>query len=360
VDMLLHAESSNLAALRSRLTPTRTTLLSTLASIFPIELFSPPDLLYTILAVSLPIPLSATDPGPPLSMSAHKDVTEEGVATALGFVAQVVQLMAAYLGEVLVYPITCVGSRSLIKDGISAMVGPRMFPLFSKGVDTYRFEYGVFLLNKNIEMLMANRNLRALDMRHTLPNLKNLLLTLTSGEGVQLPRSESVNSLPTVGLQTPPRAASPVPTIRVSESMPPTDEFPQEAVTAESPPGSGSATPTNGPMIDSASGRKSFLDLSPFTGFLRSRYPTSTRNISRKSSSGEYSDVRSVDIGSEADDDSEAVEQDVSGGEGGRAEMNGHANGTRVEEEKRAGEEDGDGTIAPVTRGVLLHPTATG
>ena len=60
-------------------------------------------------------------------MPAHKYVTEEGVATALGFAAQVVQLLAVYLGEVLVYPITCVGSRSLIKDGISAMVGPRMY-----------------------------------------------------------------------------------------------------------------------------------------------------------------------------------------------------------------------------------------
>lgn len=29
----------------------------------------------------------------------------------------------------------------------------RRFPLFSKGVDTYRFEYGVFLLNKNIELV---------------------------------------------------------------------------------------------------------------------------------------------------------------------------------------------------------------
>ena len=75
------------------------------------------------------------------------------------------------------------------------------FPLYSKGVDTYRFEYAVFLLNKDIEMvsdsfckahwdciadlltqLMADRNLRALDMRQTLPNLKNLLLTLTNGE----------------------------------------------------------------------------------------------------------------------------------------------------------------------------------
>ena len=60
-------------------------------------------------------------------MPLQKDVTEEGVATALGFVAQVVQLIAACLGEVLVYPITCIGSRSLIKDGISAMVGPRMY-----------------------------------------------------------------------------------------------------------------------------------------------------------------------------------------------------------------------------------------
>ena len=176
-----------------------------------------------------------------------------------------------------------------------------------------------------------------------------------------------MNSLPTVGLRTPPRAASPVPTIRISESTPPTGQFVEEGATAESsrsnsPPGSGSATPTSGPMIDSASGRKSmaFLDLSPFTGFLRSRYPPSTHNVSRKSSSGEYSDVRSVGSSSEADDGSETVEQEVLGGGHDKAEMNGLANGTRVEEEKRAGEEGGDGTITPVTRGALLHPTATG
>jgi len=179
-------------------------------------------------------------------------------------------------------------------------------------------------------------------------------------------------SLPTVGLRTPPRAVSPVPTVRVSESTPQTDQFVHEDVAtgshnSNSPPGSGSTTPTNGPMIDSASGRKSmgFLDLSPLTGFLRSRYPPSTRNIRRKSSSGGSSDVRSADVNSEADEGSEAVgdasevhEQDISGGERGKAEMNGHANGARVEGEKYPGEEDG--TITPVTRGVLLHPTAPG
>jgi len=179
-------------------------------------------------------------------------------------------------------------------------------------------------------------------------------------------------SLPTVGLRTPPRAVSPVPTVRVSESTPPIGQFVHEDVATELhksnlPPGSGSTTPTNGPMIDSASGRKSmaFLDLSPFTGFLRSRYPPSTRNVRRKSSSGESSDVRSADVSSEADEGSETVgdgpevhEQDVSGGERGKAEMNGHANGARVEGEKYPGEEGG--TITPVTRGVLLHPAATG
>ncbi|KAF8319938.1 hypothetical protein DL93DRAFT_2074226 [Clavulina sp. PMI_390] len=33
------------------------------------------------------------------------------------------------------------------------------FPLYSRGVDTYRFEYAVFLLNKDIEMVRPVTNL---------------------------------------------------------------------------------------------------------------------------------------------------------------------------------------------------------
>ncbi|KAJ7651952.1 UV radiation resistance protein and autophagy-related subunit 14-domain-containing protein [Mycena polygramma] len=270
---------AELVSLRSRFTPTRTTLISTLSTIFPIELLSPPDLLYTILDVPLPIPLSASDPAPPLSLPAHKDVTEDAVATALGYVAQVVQLLAAYLGKGLVYPITCIGSRSMIRDGISAMVGPRMFPLFSKGVDTYRFEYGVFLLNKDIELLMADRDLRALDMRHTLPNLKNLLLTLTDGEGALLSAPRSFNSpeLSVTGLESP-RAESPAPaengagTSKVVYSA----ELPAEGNT---PPASGSTTPT---AADTASKDRSFFGLSPIAGFLRARYPSAIRAAAPK------------------------------------------------------------------------------
>ncbi|KAJ7922962.1 hypothetical protein B0H13DRAFT_85800 [Mycena leptocephala] len=273
------AARADLVSLRSRFTPTRTTLISTLSTIFPIELFSPPDLLYTILDVPLPIPLSASDPAPPLSLPAHKDVTDEAVATALGYVAQVVQLLAAYLGKGLVYPITCIGSRSMIRDGISAMVGPRMFPLFSKGVDTYRFEYGVFLLNKDIELLMADRELRALDMRHTLPNLKNLLLTLTDGEGAQLsgPRSFNSPELSVTGLESP-RAESPVQnndpsTPKVVYSA----ELPAEGNT---PPASGSTTPTT----ETAKKGRSFIGLA---GFLRARYPSAIRAASKADSAAD-------------------------------------------------------------------------
>ncbi|KAI6010183.1 hypothetical protein EDC04DRAFT_2610324 [Pisolithus marmoratus] len=247
----VHAESASLLSIQAervaeqrcavvatcnRIPPTRTSLISVLATIYPIELDSPSDLLYTILGVPLPIPLNGNEPAPPLSLPSHKEVTEDAVATALGYAAHLVQLLAVYMGKGLVYPVTYVGSRSLIRDNISAMVGPRTsvisrvldahkklticsrFPLFSKGVDTYRFEYGVFLLNKDIEMLMAERDLRALDMRHTLPNLKNLLLTLTDGECANLRYSRIPDSPATSGLATPPGSPSSVPTYLSSDT----------------------------------------------------------------------------------------------------------------------------------------------
>ena len=105
--------------------------MATLASIYPIELVSPPDLLFAIVDVPLPIPVGTTDPAPPLSLPTFKDINEDTIATALGFAAHVVHLLAAYMSKNLVYPITYIGSRSLIKDGISAMVGPRMYVQFS-------------------------------------------------------------------------------------------------------------------------------------------------------------------------------------------------------------------------------------
>ncbi|KAH8992095.1 hypothetical protein EDB92DRAFT_1991341 [Lactarius akahatsu] len=276
----LSRERDTLAALQRRIPSIRVTLISTLSSLFPIDLISGSDLLFSVLGVPLPIPIGATDPAPPLSLPAYKDVNEETVATALAYAALVVQLLATYLGKLLVYPITFCGSRSMIRDGISAMVGPRMFPLFSKGVDTYRFEYGVFLLNKNIEMLMSDRNLRALDMRHTLPNLKNLLLTLSDGEGASLGDMRSSTTSLT-GLESPVRPLSPKQSSSTVSTSTMATELPEAA--DESPPHSGSTTPSKA-SIDTHHGSFSrmsrpFLGLS---GFLRSRYPSSAQRPSVK------------------------------------------------------------------------------
>ncbi|KAF8912897.1 hypothetical protein CPB84DRAFT_1841339 [Gymnopilus junonius] len=300
-------ERNQLNAVQGKITSISTFLLSTLSTIFPIELYSPPDLLFTILDVPLPIPLSPTDPAPPLALSGHKEVTEESVATALGYVAEVLQILAAYLGKNLVYPVTCIGSRSLIRDGISAMVGPRMFPLFSKGVDTYRFEYGVFLLNKNIEMFMSERNLRALDIRHTLPNLKNLLLTLSHD-----PASNSHSNKPPcspvytdLGLKTPSREPSPV---REDVSTPKALHIHSNGVEGITPTASGATTPTT-TMLDDSRKSKSFLGFVPFGDFLRSRYPSAGQSSDKetvKSSSSmnlKYAECEDAAGKTDADED---------------------------------------------------------
>jgi len=113
------------AALIASLVPVRTTLLQTLSSIFPIEPLEPKDLLFTIVTVPLPVPFSSSEPGPPFTLPGEPSFNDETVAGALGLVVQVVQLVSAYMGHALTYPVTCIGSRSLIKDPISAMMGPR-------------------------------------------------------------------------------------------------------------------------------------------------------------------------------------------------------------------------------------------
>ncbi|KAF8446366.1 hypothetical protein L210DRAFT_3475070 [Boletus edulis BED1] len=318
-------ERSNLITVRNCLPAIRTSLISTLATIYPIELLSASELLFTILAVPLPIPFNSNEPAPPLSLSSHKEVTEESVATALGYAAHLVQLLSVYMGRCLVYPITYIGSRSLIRDNISAMVGPRMFPLFSKGVDTYRFEYAVFLLNKDIEMLMADRDLRALDMRHTLPNLKNLLLTLTDGECASVHNSRYEDSPSTVGLTTPPRATS-LPATHQAPETPKAGRSPRVS-TAElsqepdASPSSGATTPKAGQGEGGTStiSRYSKLSLAfpPLPVFFRSRNSPTILQSSAKSATDTVEEARdSVAFVGVSPSSSEGTES----GHAGRAE----------------------------------------
>ncbi|QRV76150.1 Vacuolar sorting 38 and autophagy-related subunit 14 [Ceratobasidium sp. AG-Ba] len=239
----VHASRATYLSVHNSLAPRRTTLCNTLESIFPIEPDAEraADLVFTIIGVPLPVPVAPSDPAPPLD-------NEEAVSAALGYAAHVVVLLSAYLNVRLPYPVTYVGSRSYVRDPISAMHGPRTFPLYPLGVDTYRFEYAVFLLNKDIETLMAEQGLRAIDLRHTLPNLKNLILTLTTHDEVSAPptiRMAPVQLvLPSEDSSPTPRAASPTP---------------EEAIPAAAP----------------APSRSKFL--SPLSAFLWSRPSSSSR-----------------------------------------------------------------------------------
>jgi len=99
---------------------------------------------------------------------------EEQIAVALGFVTHVVFMLSKYLEIPLRYPVLPMCSRSVIRDNISQQISPK-FPLYSRGVDKTRFEYGVFLLNKNLEQLLNSLGMDIISLRHTLPNLQVVL-----------------------------------------------------------------------------------------------------------------------------------------------------------------------------------------
>ncbi|CAG8952921.1 hypothetical protein HYFRA_00007635 [Hymenoscyphus fraxineus] len=148
-----------------------------LLHIFPIEPTKSP-LLFTICG--LPLPNSQFD-----------DKDEDTISAGLGYVARVVYMLQYYLGVPLPYPITHLGSRSLINDHISILQdNQRTFPLYNKGTLRFRFEYGVFLLNKDIECLAESQGLKVLDIRQTLPNLKYLLYVCSAGTS-ELPARKS-------------------------------------------------------------------------------------------------------------------------------------------------------------------------
>ncbi|KAJ5832490.1 hypothetical protein N7474_000801 [Penicillium riverlandense] len=138
-----------------------------LLTIYPIEPIADKPLAFTIAGLALP-------------NSSFDDIDREAVAAALGYTAHLVYLLSFYLSMTVPYPVSPHLSTSLIQDPVSVSLPTRTYPLHPVNVH-YRFEYGVFLLNKNIEFLLSKLGLRVLDIRHTLPNLKYLLYVLTAG-----------------------------------------------------------------------------------------------------------------------------------------------------------------------------------
>jgi hypothetical protein len=156
-----------------------------LQKVYPIQPIKNKALAFTIRGLALPNSeeIDASSP--------------EVTAAALGHIAHTLQLISFYLGNPLVYPVTPRASTSTIYDPISLLKTNareaqrygadkvlRTYPLFSRGVPRFRFEYALFLLNKDIQLLLESGfGVRVLDIRHTLPNLKYLLYVATAGEG---------------------------------------------------------------------------------------------------------------------------------------------------------------------------------
>lgn len=188
------------ADLQASISQQRRRICETLQRIYPIAPIPNRPLSFTIRGLHLP------------NSEDLEGASPEQVAGALGYVAHAVQLLAFYLSQPLPYPVFPRSGTSTIHDPISVMgvdvtkggssntstqsaaaaakQGPRMdaasriFPLYPRGVPRFRFEYAVFLLNKNIELLLSNvYRVRVLDIRQTLPNLLYVLYCATAGEG---------------------------------------------------------------------------------------------------------------------------------------------------------------------------------
>ncbi|KAL1123920.1 hypothetical protein AAG570_001690 [Ranatra chinensis] len=135
---------------------------------------------------------------------------ETMVSVALGFVAHLVQMMAFFLNVPTRYPIVYFGSRSKVIDHINDKIPDkdRIFPLYARSKDKYVFDYGVYLLNKNIAQLRWTCGLNTSDLRLTLPNLKTLM-TLNKSQnlntGLRSERTQSVSEGRSAGPPQPPR-----------------------------------------------------------------------------------------------------------------------------------------------------------
>uniref|UniRef100_A0A665W4L0 C2 domain-containing protein n=1 Tax=Echeneis naucrates TaxID=173247 RepID=A0A665W4L0_ECHNA len=137
-------------------------LLSELSYIYPIDVTNQSD--FVICGVKLP-------------NSEDFQAKDDGsVAVALGYTAHLVLMISCFLQIPLRYPVIHKGSRSSIKDTITDRLTEkeREFPLYPRG-ERFHFEYGVYLLNKNIAQLRYQHGLTTPDLQQTLPNLKNFL-----------------------------------------------------------------------------------------------------------------------------------------------------------------------------------------
>lgn len=160
-----------------------------LSACFPIEPVKGQQLGFTINGMYLP------DAEDLIPYAAHDRKVEQTQAAALGLVCDAMNLIALYLEHPMPYPVNLQNSTTTIYDYITSNKEKHSFPLYQTGVPKEDFEYAVYLLNTNLVGLMGAQNLRVVNPRTTLANLKYLLTVLACGPGEVPERKQGYSQL---------------------------------------------------------------------------------------------------------------------------------------------------------------------
>jgi hypothetical protein len=172
--------ASRSPSLEATKTATRTQIrriATDLLHVYPLTPLPPKPLHFTI--ASLPLP-------PASHLPTTSSPSLDALAAALGHAAHLTHLLSHYLSTPLPYPLTPHGSTSTVYDPIASTLrsrAARTFPLYARGAAGFRFEYGVLLLNKDVEALLEGEGGRLVDVRCTAGNLRLLMSVLVGGEG---------------------------------------------------------------------------------------------------------------------------------------------------------------------------------
>ena len=106
-----------------------------------------------------------------------KSTSEMMLGVSSGWVAEMLVIFSCVLNVPLRFPIRLGGSNSSIFDpSTAAAVGGNVFPLYLRGADATRAEYGVFILQKNLAQLRWACGLPSNNYKATLKNLYELIM----------------------------------------------------------------------------------------------------------------------------------------------------------------------------------------
>jgi len=107
-----------------------------------------------------------------------------GLCPFTGYVAHLTFMISKYLEVPFRFPISPMCSRSHIKDDISTSTPDnpkeRTYPLYSVKKERLQFDYGVFLLNKNIQQLLNHCMLQPVRAIHALERSRRTSLSVAS------------------------------------------------------------------------------------------------------------------------------------------------------------------------------------